>query len=503
MNILDRAIGWVAPQAALGRVRARMALTALDRSRGGYDGARMDWRGSSWRAEPVGANAALLGDLATLRNRSRSLVRNTPLAKRAVEILVGHLVGEGVLPAFRTRGEPQRLRLKAAWDRYVEEADARRQTTIYGLQEQAARAMIESGEVIALRHVYRHRGAARLSWVMLEADHLDHQRNGIYAQTQPTRLGVTFEKDGFAPAGYYLFPQHPGDTMFAPQPLQSALVDASQVLHLYRIRRPGQVRGAPELAAVLMQMRDLADYLEAALVKARVEACFVGAVTSELDAGQTLAAGQRKETQDGVTRNFAEMVPGSFVRLNPGEKVAFGQPTSNSGLSEFVLNNKLEVASGIGVTYDQATGDLRQANYSSLRAGKIEFRRHVATIQKHTLIPMLCAPMLREFVDFALVRGDLKPSDAAVGCDWIPPAHEPVDPLKDLQADVLAVRTGRMTWAEFVAGWGQDPREQLRQIKDLNDQIDDLGLIFDTDARKVSASGLMQPQPQQDARQDA
>jgi capsid protein len=32
-------------------------------------------------------------------------------------------------------------------------------------------------------------------------------------------------------------------------------------------------------------------------------------------------------------------------------------------------------AVGTGLTYDQVAGDLTQANYSSLRAGKIEFRR--------------------------------------------------------------------------------------------------------------------------------
>jgi capsid protein len=35
------------------------------------------------------------------------------------------------------------------------------------------------------------------------------------------------------------------------------------------------------------------------------------------------------------------------------------------------------VAQGFGLTYDLLTGDLRQANYSSLRAGRLAFKRRL------------------------------------------------------------------------------------------------------------------------------
>ena len=42
----------------------------------------------------------------------------------------------------------------------------------------------------------------------------------------------------------------------------------------------------------------------------------------------------------------------------------------------------LEAAAvGTGLTYDQVAGDLTAANYSSLRAGKIEFRRLCEQVQ--------------------------------------------------------------------------------------------------------------------------
>jgi capsid protein len=36
------------------------------------------------------------------------------------------------------------------------------------------------------------------------------------------------------------------------------------------------------------------------------------------------------------------------------------------------------IAMGMGITYEQLTGDLTNVNYSSIRAGLIEFRRRCA-----------------------------------------------------------------------------------------------------------------------------
>jgi hypothetical protein len=57
------------------------------------------------------------------------------------------------------------------------------------------------------------------------------------------------------------------------------------------------------------------------------------------------------------------------------------------------------------------------------------------------------------------------------------PAVEPIDPLKDMEADIMAVRSGRMTWAQFVAAWGVDPDEQLDRIQDWFKQLDDRKIV--------------------------
>jgi capsid protein len=57
-----------------------------------------------------------------------------------------------------------------------------------------------------------------------------------------------------------------------------------------------------------------------------------------------------------------------------------------------------------------------------------------------------------------------------------------------MQADILAVRSGRMTWPQFVAMWGIDPDTQLDEIEAWFKEIDKRKIVLDTDPRLALAS---------------
>ncbi|MEO5375972.1 MAG: phage portal protein [Alphaproteobacteria bacterium] len=90
------------------------------------------------------------------------------------------------------------------------------------------------------------------------------------------------------------------------------------------------------------------------------------------------------------------------------------------------------------------TGDLSQVNYSSIRAGLLEFRRRIEQLQWQVLVPGLCRPVWRRFIDTAQAAGVLGPGE--IDAEWTPPRFEAVDPLKDVQADVMPKACIRMTW---------------------------------------------------------
>ena len=83
--------------------------------------------------------------------------------------------------------------------------------------------------------------------------------------------------------------------------------------------------------------------------------------------------------------------------------------------------------------------------------------------------------------------------DGDIEAEWTAPRFEAVDPLKDVQADILAVRAGLMTLKEAIARQGYDPAQVLAEIGETNSQLDRLGIVLDTDPRKATKTGQAKP----------
>ena len=92
-NWLDKTISYINPQAGLKRFEAKTRMAIA----GGYTGARRDRRQtSSWNSVDGSADSVTLPDLPELRERSRDLLRNAPLACGAVNTVVTNVVGTGL-----------------------------------------------------------------------------------------------------------------------------------------------------------------------------------------------------------------------------------------------------------------------------------------------------------------------------------------------------------------------------------------------------------------------
>lgn len=494
MSIIDRAIGVFSPRTEMQRLQARAAVRILREQveRRSYDGARAPRRGLVW-SRGQSANATVAPALAPLRDRARDLVRNTPMA-RVPDVLAAHIVGTGIVPVSRTGNRALDRRVNKLFDDWQEACLISGEVDFYGLQALLCRSIVEGGEAFVrfLPRDSQSRLAVPLHLRAMEGDQIDETKHGPSGRTNAhsATLGIEFDTEG-ARTGYWVRKAHPGEP-HTFRGLESVFVEAGDIAHIYRPLRIGQSRGITWFAPVILTARDLSDYLEASLVKARTESCFAAFVKSG-DPGMpgNLAAATKVSAPKAKPEEL-ELSPGMVARLEPGEDVVFAQPTSSNSFEPFVLHAAMTIAAGIGLTYDQLTGDLRQANYSSLRAGKIEFRAIVRQMQHHMMIRMLCKPVWKRFIEAAVLAGKLPVRASGYPASWIAPGFEPIDPLKDLKADILAVRSGRMTWDEFVAEWGNDPQTQLDELERINKEIDARGLVLDTDPRKVGAGGTAQ-----------
>lgn len=207
------------------------------RKRRAYEAADKGRRGKAFRnAKSTGVNNEVSGALVTLRDRSRHMTRNNGWARRAIEAITKHTIGEGIQPAPDADLETiqQVKRLWAKWAGTTA-CDWYEKTTFYGLQELAMRSIAEGGDVLILRR-----------WVMpdqntplpiklqvLEGDQLDHTRNG-YNEYGYCRLGVQFDNDGRL-IGYWIYEYHPGDIFLFATQIESKFFPKEDVLHAMQL----------------------------------------------------------------------------------------------------------------------------------------------------------------------------------------------------------------------------------------------------------------------------
>jgi lambda family phage portal protein len=505
MNLLDKAISVVAPRAALQRVRSRVALELttgyLERhaQRFRYDGATAGRRAHGWYAASTDANVELMGSLIWLRNRSRDLIRNNPYAARAVEELAGNVVGTGIVPKAKTGNTAIDKIIDAEWPFFADGCDTPQRLDFYGMQTLTVRTMAESGEAIVR---FRPRPADAglripLQLQMLEADFLDQARtmglvNGHVME------GVQFDEMGRRVA-YWLFSYHPGGVLILnPRGgIISQPVPADQIMHVYRVLRPGQVRGVPWLAPVMMALRDLDDYCDAERVRKKVEACVTAFVQQPegIDGDPLGLAG----TDPSSGLRVESFQPGMVEYLKPGQEIKFNNPPPAGGYREYKMTELQGIMAGIGLPYELGTGDMSQVNYSSWRGGMLGFRNTVEAFRWLTLIPLFAMPVWRRFIDTLILQGKILQAvanDPKVGLrsvQWTAPRFESVDPVKDAEAVLKDVRMGRKTWFEAVLENGYDPTTQLEQIALFNKLVDKFEIILDSDPRNTTLRGQEQP----------
>jgi lambda family phage portal protein len=483
VSILDSAIAAIAPGWALARTRSRLQLDMLR----GYDAAQGGRRTSSFRRGAGSPNAELSRALPSLRERSRELCRNAYIGRRTLDILTTHSVGTDLTIRFDTGSGRADAAAQALWAEWTTQCDVEGETVFNGLLALALRSALEGGDSL-IRFIDRplsRRLAVPLQLHVGEGDLIDEGRDRSRSAlgSARARLGVELG-DHDERLGYWLFDEMPGEGVsLSPLRSTSQLVAREDVCHIYRRERPGQLRGAPVFAPVLMAARDYADLMDALVVKARMEAC-IGLIVK--GAGQARSIGEKVDDTGG---RISQLRPGAVQYLNDGEDAVPFSPASNTAFDPISRATLMGISAGVGITYDQLTGDPTAHNFSSLRAVRLEFKRNIADIQWHWLMPQAIDRIVARFIDRAILSGRLPARREGYRYQAVMPAFEAIDPIKEMEADILAVRAGRMSPQDFIEMWGRDHRVVMKEFEDFYALADAAKAVFDIDARQRTRSG--------------
>lgn len=477
-----------------------LSVVGLGNKRSGkhYEAASTSDKGrKGWTTSNAGPNA--VGTSAPyIRARARDMVRNDAHCARAVDVIAGNVVGSGITVSARVAANDDRSKALAAehdrlWESWCElHADIEGVHTREALEGVTARGWIEAGEGFLVRRIdtsLARIGQVPLRLEVLEADMCDETLNQRLDSGGRIVQGVEFDGAGRRVA-YWFHAEHPGEGHpFGVGRTPPVRIPAEDVIHLFLPLRPRQVRGIPFLATILAVKADLDTYERAELARKATEACVTAFVIPGDSAESDDDEGLIPSAVDSDGVQVEDLQPRMILRLKNGKDVRFNSPAISANYDTYKRAMLQSIAVGMGLSYEWLSGDLSQANYSSLRGGLIEFWRLIESLQYSHFAPKVTARVHRWWCEAAYLAGLLPVP--YVPADMIAPARGSVDPARETLGDILEVRAGFSPWEDKVAARGNQPRKILDQRKVLRDELDLLDIILDIDPNKSNFRGAM------------
>jgi lambda family phage portal protein len=474
-NFIDRAISFISPNAAAKRMQSRIFMAIS----GAYYGGSKSRRALSQWVVPKGdADQDISPELEILRERSRDLVRNNPLAGGAIKTKVTSVVGTGLTLKSRIDREVLGLDEEAAdkWENHTEAewklfsnstgCDVEDTLNFSQIQELAFRSTLENGDVFVLTPVNKSvRRVYSLQLQLIEADRVSNMNN--ISDSETLSGGVERKKYGGAPVYYHVIKGHPGNMFSKNNEWQKIRVRGPRtgrrnILHLFHKVRVGQSRGVPDLAPVIESLKQLSRYTEAEINAAVISAFFTVFVTSEYGGAEGMFKNfgtMQPQTDIGgkTTDKDFKMGSGAIVDLATGEDVKFANPQRpNHTFDMFVLAICRQIGVAIELPFEILVKHFT-ASYSAARAALLEAWKFYIGRRKW-LADRLCKPvyelwlteavLLGRVVAPGFLTGDPLIKSAWLGSEWIGAAKGAIDEQKEVGAARDRVEMGVSTLDE-------------------------------------------------------
>jgi lambda family phage portal protein len=504
LNLIDRAIAYISPSMAVKREHARWQLSILNTgySEGGASHTKKSLRGytaiSSNTEEDIDMN------LDTLRNRSRDMYMNAPLATSAIKTTRTNVIGAGLTLKARIDSETLGISEEDAdiWERNTERefslwaesvfCDSLKISDFYDMQQIAFLGWMMNGESITLMKyddptTFMPYG---LRLHIIEADRLSTPNksllvNSIQGINQENKnkiiSGIELNKNGAVEA-YWISSKYPQASILGESPKWIRIeafgkeTGMKNVLHIFEAERAEQRRGVPMLAPVIEPLKQLTRYTEAELMAAVISGMFTVFVKTEGESNENQLGSMMNDEEKVASKdeNVYEMGPGAINVLGPGESVDIANPgRPNANFDGFVNSLTRYIGAALEIP-QEVLQKAFNSSYSASRAALLEawkaFKMKRAWISKK-----FCQPVYEQWLTEAVATGRIKapgffndPSIRKEWCkaEWNGPAPGQVDPVKEVNAAILRVNNGFSTRErETTELTGGDFDRNIKQIK--------------------------------------
>ncbi|WP_088183593.1 phage portal protein [Sphingobium sp. Z007] len=459
MNWIDRTVGYLSPVAGMRRQAARKMLErTAPRARPGRRFMGKDRDFDTVSSNPNDGRPKRYVDRMTILR----LIAENPFARKALNALLNSLIGWGIT------GAPTGPKvMRDHWAAWINACDYYNRHDLYGLQKLWAISMLRDGEVFIVQRLIKAPGIIPLRLQTYDKGMLAADKYGLNIER-----GIEYDDEGRAVA-YHFYRGRKGYRWSSTETIR---FPAEEVIHLFDSEWVGQTEGVSLFEPIVKRLGDVEEGIEAEVVKANIAACLVG-------------FRYRPPAQEGEDPNIGipvdeaqerapieEFVPGMIETLEDGEQITFSNPPKTGGINDLARIALLASAAGVGVTYEQMTGDLSNVNFSSYKAGALENKRFIGRLQYLTFIPICLNRVFGWFARTGWESGYL--SKPAYPVKWTPPPFESIDREGDAMADILEMEAGLESRANLLNARGYDHDPMMEEIATARDLLNRLKLAF-------------------------
>lgn len=465
MSWLDKVIAVISPEAAFKREAYRQAYQNI---RGYYDAADYSGSNRNWRAINSSAELTDRYSRDNVRARARDLERNSDIMNAVIGPFKRNVVGGGYQVQVKTDNPELNKTIEKAWRKWCK----KRNCDVTGMQSlnQIIRMAVQrkkvDGGILFLKR-YTSEGFVPFQLQMIEVDELDITE--LIPKTAGNKVVGGIEYNSYnKPVGYFI-KQYDIDGYSQREPVY---VEAKDVIFYFSKRRPSQLREISDVAPTISRIRDVNEFMTAVSVKERIEACFAVFIkkafpTTGIGRDSKAAANQDRVSYEGKT-----ISPGMIKEMNVGDEIQVANPSGQGAdATSFTKLQQRLIGAGQGLSYEATSRDMAEATYSSARQGLIE--DGLTYQEEKELLVEVLDEIYETFVISAVLCGaiDIKDfwanKEAYLDHEWVQESKPWIDPQKESNANMTALKTGQKTFKEISAENGRDWRSQIDDMAEV------------------------------------
>lgn len=402
----------------------------------------------------------------TLIRRSRYEIGSNGYSDGIAQTYATDLIGLGPTLRMQTGSDGFNRLIELTWYRWWKAARMRQKLWCM------AHAKHSDGEAFAvIRRNQRVNHPIKIEPVLHEAEQC---QTPYVPFNEPGYIdGIKFDEFG-NPQWYDFLRQHPGTSRAMLLEFEPERIAAQNVLHWFKVRRPGQHRGVPECASTLNAGAAARRWREATLGAAETAADFTMFVKTEFQPDSEEMQYASDFSQQEISKRMMTALP---VGYEPFQLKAEHPTATYDTFHKSLVNEQARPKS---MPYNKAACDSSSYNYAS---GRLDHQTYYAAldVEREDCNDMVLDPLFSAWFNLAVAQfgwlgGDpMAVTDAAREHIWDWPKHRVADVESEANANETKLTSGQTMLPRMYsdAGW------------DLDDEIAKAAQVFAVDEAEI------------------